>query len=195
MSTTPTLRDDWLQSSPNVVNITTIEAAHASSDLGAAPRGNISMNTARKYLSLRQDRTHRSRCHAIAVLCLALSFQAIVVLGAGCTLTSDGEIGRAQSASTDLCPPLSDAPVEAAPYDDTVFGTVPAYSAPIPGDEEGPHGTPSVTPPATAHTAVISHALKGSTSSCSFTREDLARVNWQRLSSPTGVSLVQFCQP
>ncbi|AGP41251.1 FG-GAP-like repeat-containing protein [Sorangium cellulosum] len=112
------------------------------------------MNIARKHVSAREDRTRRSRCHAIAVLCLALSLQAIVVLGAGCALTSDGEIGSARGAGTSLCPPLSDAPIDAAPYDDTIFGTVPAYRAPIAGDEGGPHGAPGVTPPATAHAAV-----------------------------------------
>lgn len=112
------------------------------------------MNIARKHFSVREDRTRRSRCQAIAALCLALSLQAIVVLGAGCALTSDGEIGSARGAGTSLCPPLSDAPIDAAPYDDTVFGTVPSYRAPIAGDEEGPHGAPSVTPPATAHAAM-----------------------------------------
>ncbi|WP_437966775.1 FG-GAP-like repeat-containing protein [Sorangium sp. So ce260] len=112
------------------------------------------MNIARKHLSVRQDRTRRSRCHTIAVLCLALSLQAIVVLEAGCTLTSDGEIGIAQGAGTSLCPPLSDAPIDVAPYDGTVFGTAPSYRAPIAGDEEGPHGAPSVTPPAAAHAAL-----------------------------------------
>ncbi|XXX75808.1 RHS repeat-associated core domain-containing protein [Sorangium sp. So ce134] len=112
------------------------------------------MNIARKHLSVREDRTRRSRCHALAVLCLALSLQAIVVLGAGCALTSDGDIGIARGAGTSLCTPLSDAPIDAAPYDDTVFGTVPSYRAPIAGDEQGPHGAPSVTPPATAHAAI-----------------------------------------
>ncbi|WP_437983585.1 FG-GAP-like repeat-containing protein [Sorangium sp. So ce117] len=112
------------------------------------------MNIACKRLSVREDRGRGSRCHSIAVLCLALSLQAIVVLGAGCALTSDGEIGTAQGAGTSLCPPLSDAPVDAAPYDNTVFWLAPAYRAPIAGDEEGPHSAPSVTPPAAAHAVI-----------------------------------------
>ncbi|WP_438022578.1 SpvB/TcaC N-terminal domain-containing protein [Sorangium sp. So ce233] len=109
------------------------------------------MNIESKHLPLRKDRTRISRGHAIAVLCLALLFQATIVLGAGCALTSDGEmIGSAQRAATDVCPPLSDEPIEAVPYDETVFGTAPSYVAPIAGDEEGSHGAPSVTPPETA---------------------------------------------
>ncbi|WP_081426714.1 RHS repeat-associated core domain-containing protein [Sorangium cellulosum] len=119
--------------------------------LSAQRQGNTSMNIERKHLPLRQDRTRISRGHATAVLCLALLFQATIVLGAGCALTSDAEmIGSAQRAATDLCPPLSDEPIEAAPYDETVFGTAPSYVAPIAGDEEGTHGAPSVTPPETA---------------------------------------------